>query len=226
MQTRLVGPAIIAPGATKALAALAASAAIAGVSPATQCLVHLRASQLIGCAACTRLHGRALKRKGETNERLGSVADWRGTGRDCFTDAERAALSLTEAVTRAADDETADGRVPDEVWAEASRHYGERALAALFATVTTSDAWHRFHPATATAPEPPAPRQPDESAAEPPQDQPAPENPAPDPDTAARPRAARWTASRPPRPAAPATAAPWTLPRPGPARRAVPRLGW
>ncbi|MFD6187648.1 carboxymuconolactone decarboxylase family protein, partial [Streptomyces goshikiensis] len=163
MQTRLVGPAIIAPGATKALAALAASAAIAGVSPATQCLVHLRASQLIGCAACTRMHGRALKRKGETNERLGSVADWRNSDPACFTDAERAALSLTEAVTQAAGDAMED-RVPDEVWAEASRHYGERALAALFATVTTSDAWHRFHPATAAAPRPPAPRRTDDQA--------------------------------------------------------------
>lgn len=205
MQTRLVGPAIIAPGATKALAALAASAAIAGVSPATQCLVHLRASQLIGCAACTRMHGRALKRKGESNERLGSVADWRNSDPACFTDAERAALSLTEAVTHAAGDAT-DDRVPDEVWAEASRHYGERALAALFATVTTSDAWHRFHPATAK-PGTPAPRQPEPEATE--------RTPAP-----------RWTPSRPPRPVGAATPAPWTQPRPGPARREVPRLGW
>ncbi|MEV6954702.1 carboxymuconolactone decarboxylase family protein [Streptomyces sp. NPDC051183] len=208
MQTRLVGPAIIAPGATKALAALAASAAIAGVSPATQCLVHLRASQLIGCAACTRMHGRALKRKGESNERLGSVADWRNSDPACFTDAERAALSLTEAVTHAAGD-TAHDRVPDEVWAEASRHYGERALTALFATVTTSDAWHRFHPATAR-PATPAPRRPDQA----------------DQQTTARTPAPRWTPSRPPRPAAAATPAPWTQPRPGPARREVPRLGW
>ncbi|MFD9339774.1 carboxymuconolactone decarboxylase family protein [Streptomyces sp. NPDC060028] len=214
MQTRLVGPAIIAPGATKALAALAASAAIAGVSPATQCLVHLRASQLIGCAACTRMHGRALKRKGETNERLGSVADWRNCDPACFTDAERAALSLTEAVTHAAGD-AMDDRVPDEVWAEASRHYGERALAALFATVTTSDAWHRFHPATAAAPKPAAPRQEDDQ----------PDGQA-DPQDSARTKAPRWTPTRPPRPVTPATPAPWTQPRPGPARRAVPRLGW
>lgn len=146
MKTRIPGPAVMAPGSMKALAALSASAALVGVAPATQFLVHLRASQIIGCGTCTRMHGRALKRKGETNARLAAVADWREAPADRFTETERAALALTEAVTRAGD--TPD-RVPDEVWAEAARHYGERALAALFATITTSDAWHRIHPSTA-----------------------------------------------------------------------------
>ncbi|MEV8537185.1 carboxymuconolactone decarboxylase family protein [Streptomyces sp. NPDC051211] len=148
MQTPIPGPAVKAPGSMKALAALSASAALVGVAPATQFLVHLRASQIIGCGTCARMHGRALKRKGESDARLAAVADWRQAPADRFTDTERAAFALTEAVTRAGD--TPD-RVPDEVWAEAARHYGERALAALFATITTSDAWHRIHPTTTTA---------------------------------------------------------------------------
>ena len=69
---------------------------------------------------------RSAKKAGETDERLFAVAAWREA--PYFTDAERAALALTEAVTRLSD--RADP-VPDAIWEEAARHYDEQALAAL-----------------------------------------------------------------------------------------------
>ena len=92
----------------------------------THKLVHLRASQINGCSVCVDMHARELKEAGETDERIFAVAAWRET--PYFTEAERAALALTEAVTRLAD--RADP-VPDTIWDEAARHYDETALAAL-----------------------------------------------------------------------------------------------
>ena len=92
----------------------------------TRELVHLRASQINGCSVCVDMHARDLKQAGETDERLFAVAAWRDA--PYFTDAERAALALTEAVTRLSD--RADP-VPDAVWDEAARHYDEQELAAL-----------------------------------------------------------------------------------------------
>lgn len=96
-----------------------------GVPQRTLDLVHPRASQINGCSVCV---GAAVKARkdGETDERLFTLAAWRGT--PYFTDAERAALALAEAVTRLSDQ--ADP-VPDETWNEAARLYDERALAAL-----------------------------------------------------------------------------------------------
>ncbi|HEU4405730.1 MAG TPA: hypothetical protein VFS43_10600 [Polyangiaceae bacterium] len=84
-----------------------------------------------------------LKKAGETDERLFSVAAWRDA--PYFSEAERAALALTEAVTRLSD--RADP-VPDEVWAEAARHYDEPALAALLVAIAAVNVWNRFNVAT------------------------------------------------------------------------------
>ena len=67
----------------------------------TRKLVHLRASQINGCSVCVDMHARELKKAGETDERIFAVAAWREA--PYFTDAERAALALTEAVTRLSD---------------------------------------------------------------------------------------------------------------------------
>jgi alkylhydroperoxidase family enzyme len=73
-----------------------------------------------------------LKQAGETEERLFAVAAWRDA--PYFNDAERAALALTEGVTRLSDREDP---VPDEIWNEAARHYDEQALAALVIAIAT-----------------------------------------------------------------------------------------
>jgi AhpD family alkylhydroperoxidase len=80
---------------------MGASAEKGGVPAKTLGLVHLRASQINGCSVCVDMHPRVLKKAGETDERLFAVAAWRDA--PYFTDAERAALALTEAVTRLCD---------------------------------------------------------------------------------------------------------------------------
>src|ERR671914_418132 len=126
MQARMKNPAMIVPAAMQALQALNASAEKSGVPPRTLGLVHLRASQINGCSVCVDMHPRLLRHAGETDERLFAVSAWRDA--PYFTDAERAALALAEAVTRLSDREDP---VPDAIWDEAARHFDEAALAAL-----------------------------------------------------------------------------------------------
>jgi AhpD family alkylhydroperoxidase len=127
MQPRMSNIATIVPDAMKALHALGMSAGKGGVPSRTLELVQLRASQINGCSVCVDMHSRALKKAGETDERLFTIAAWRDA--PYFSDAERAALALTEAATRLSD--RADP-VPDEIWNEAARHYDEPSLAACF----------------------------------------------------------------------------------------------
>lgn len=143
MQARMNNPAIIVPGAMQALLALNASAEKGGVPSQTLGLVHLRASQINGCSLCVDMHPRLLKKAGETDERLFAVAAWRDA--PYFTDAERAALALTEAVTRLSD--RADP-VPDEIWDKAARYYDEPALAALIISIALINVWNRLNVAT------------------------------------------------------------------------------
>ena len=143
MQARMKNPTMIVPDAMQALRALGASAEKGGVPPATIGLVQLRASQINGCSVCVDMHSRLMKKEGETDERLFAVAAWRDA--PYFTDAERAALALTEAVTRLSDREDP---VPDEVWEETARHFDEPALAALLVAITTINAWNRLNVAT------------------------------------------------------------------------------
>jgi AhpD family alkylhydroperoxidase len=136
-------PAMIVPGAMQALQALGKCAESGHVPPATLGLVHLRVSQINGCAMCVDMHPRLPQHAGETMERLFAVAVWRDA--PFFTPAERAALALAEAVTRLAD---RDDAVPDVVWNEAARYYDEQALAALLIAITTTNAWNRLNVAT------------------------------------------------------------------------------
>jgi AhpD family alkylhydroperoxidase len=136
-------PVMIVPEAMQAMQALGASAENQGVPAATLGLVHLRASQINGCSVCVDMHPRLLKKAGETDKRLFAVAAWRDT--PYFTEAERAALALTEAVTRLSDREDP---VPDAVWNEAARHYDEPALAALLLAISTINVWNRLNAAT------------------------------------------------------------------------------
>src|SRR5436190_944359 len=101
MQARTTNPAIAVPGAMQALQALAKSTEDGGVSAGIRDLVHLRASQINGCSVCVDMHSRDLKKGGEADERIFAVAAWRES--PYFTDAERAALALTEAATRISD---------------------------------------------------------------------------------------------------------------------------
>jgi AhpD family alkylhydroperoxidase len=143
MQARMTHPAFVVPAAMKALSAYGMAAEGLGVPSTTLELVHLRASQINGCSVCVELHGNALKKEGESDERLFAVAAWRDA--PYFTDAERAALELAEDVTRVAD---RGDPVSDEVWAKASRHYDEQGLSALLIAITSVNVWNRLNAAT------------------------------------------------------------------------------
>ncbi|MCF3144261.1 carboxymuconolactone decarboxylase family protein [Streptomyces platensis] len=105
---------------------------------ATQELVKLRASQINGCAGCIDMHTKEAAAGGETSVRLNLVAAWREA--TVFTEAERAALELTEQGTRIAD---AAGGVTDEAWANAAKHYDEEQLAALVCAIALINAFNR-----------------------------------------------------------------------------------
>ena len=105
---------------------------------ATQNLVMLRASQINGCGVCIDIHTKEAGHAGETPLRVNLVAAWREA--TVFTDAERAALELTEQGTRLAD---AAGGVTDEAWANAAKHYDEEQLAALVCAIALINAFNR-----------------------------------------------------------------------------------
>ncbi|MGW0814217.1 carboxymuconolactone decarboxylase family protein [Streptomyces viridiviolaceus] len=107
---------------------------------ATLELVALRVSQINGCGYCVDMHTKDAVHAGETPQRVNLVAVWREA--TVFTDAERAALELAEQGTRIAD---AAGGVPDEVWANAAKHYDEDQLAALVSAVAVLNALNRLN---------------------------------------------------------------------------------
>ena|SRR5690242_20274921 len=107
---------------------------------ATQELVKLRASQINGCGMCTDMHTKDALAAGETQQRLSLVAAWREA--TVFTEAERAALELTEEGTRIAD---AAGGVSDDVWANAAKHYDNDQLAALACLIALINTYNRLN---------------------------------------------------------------------------------
>jgi AhpD family alkylhydroperoxidase len=136
-------PAFAVPGAWPALEALGQALQASGLPAATVELVHLRASQINGCGVCAVRHPRLARDHGVTDEQLWAVAAWRDT--PFFDGAQRAALALTEALTRIADRPEAVG---DAVWEEAARHYDDASLSALVVAIATINLWNRLNVAT------------------------------------------------------------------------------
>ena len=143
MQARMRNPAVILPAAMQPIQALLKATRQGGVSEEVLELVHLRASQINGCSFCVDSGARSARKAGVTDERIFAVAAWREA--PYFTNAERAALALTEAVTRLAD--RADA-VSDEIWEEAARHYDEQGLAALILMIATTNLFNRLNATT------------------------------------------------------------------------------
>ena len=143
MHARMKNPVVILPDAMGALRALDAATKNEDVPDVTRRLVHLRASQINGCSVCVDMHARELRQAGEPDARIFAVAAWRDA--PYFTDAERAALALTEAVTRLCD---RPDPVPDEIWDEVARHYDEPACAALIFEIALINVWNRLNAAT------------------------------------------------------------------------------
>ena len=143
MQARMKNPAMIFPEAMQALLALNTVTEKSGVPSTTVGLVHLRVSQINGCSVCVDMGSRMLKHGGEKDERIFAVSAWRDA--PYFTDTERAALALSESLTRLSDH---PDPVPDEIWDEAVRHYDEDAIAALLLSIALTNVWNRLNVAT------------------------------------------------------------------------------
>jgi AhpD family alkylhydroperoxidase len=143
MEPRMQHPAFIVPDAMAALQAVGKSVHKSGLDKAIIDLVNLRASQINGCSVCVEMHARDMKKNGETDERIFAVAAWRET--PYFSDDERAALALTEAMTRLADRPDA---VSDDIWDDAADSFDEQALAGLVLAVANINVWNRLNAAT------------------------------------------------------------------------------
>src|SRR5881227_3817270 len=132
IQARMKNPAMLIPEAMQPLMSVVAAVRKSGVPQRTLDLVHLRASQINGCSLCVDMGSRELKKAGETDDRLFAVAAWREAS--YFTEAERAALTLAEAVTRLSD--------------RSNLHYDEKALAALILCIATTNLFNRLNAST------------------------------------------------------------------------------
>jgi AhpD family alkylhydroperoxidase len=140
LEPPITHPVAVFPEAMRALQALGKVAHNPAVPLGTLMLVELRASQINGCSVCVDMHSRDLKQHGDSDERLFGVAAWRDN--PAFDVAERAALGLTEALTRISD---RDDPVSDKVWAEAARHFDEAGLATLVIAIANINTWNRLN---------------------------------------------------------------------------------
>ncbi|TPQ42400.1 alkylhydroperoxidase [Bradyrhizobium guangdongense] len=139
MHARMNHPVMVIPDAMNVLQSLG-NLTKRGLPEKLLELVHLRASQINGCSVCVDMHPKIARKAGETDERIFAVSAWRDT--PYFTDAERAALALTEALTRLSD--RADP-VPDDIWNEADTHFDEAELATLILAIATINVWNRLN---------------------------------------------------------------------------------
>ena len=100
-------------------------------------LVKMRSSQLNGCAYCIDMHSKDARAAGETEQRLYALSAWEEA--PFFTDRERAALALTEAVTL-----VAESHVPQEVLDEAAKHFSPEELGKLVFAIVEINSWNRL----------------------------------------------------------------------------------
>ena len=108
-----------------------------GLEPSLLELIKIRASQMNGCAYCIDMHTKDARARDESEQRIYALSAWRET--PFFTPRERAALALTEAVTR-----VFDGHVPDDLWEEATRHFTEQEMLALTFAAVAINSWNRL----------------------------------------------------------------------------------
>jgi len=140
MQPRMKSPIFSLAGSREALLDISKTVEAAGLPRATLEMVSVRVGQINGCSVCVDMHCRTLRKLGESDARIFSLGAWRET--PYYTEGERAALALAESVTRLSDRSDA---VPDEVWAEAARHFSEPALGALVMATALANLWNRLN---------------------------------------------------------------------------------
>ncbi|MFF7313008.1 carboxymuconolactone decarboxylase family protein [Streptomyces sp. NPDC008137] len=141
MQARMTNPAYVLTGAMKGIGGIFQAIGEGGLPQELAEIVGLRASQINGCGACVHGHTVNLRKAGVSEERISAVAAWRHA--PFFSDAERAALKLTEAMTRLAD--LSDESVPDVLWDEVADHFDEKELSGLILTVSLTNMFNRIN---------------------------------------------------------------------------------
>ena len=107
------------------------------LEPALLHLVKMRASQINGCAYCLDLHSKDARAEGETEQRLYALSAWEET--PFFTDRERVALALTEAITL-----VREVHVPDAVYEKAKESFSDEELVNLTLAIITINGWNRL----------------------------------------------------------------------------------
>jgi AhpD family alkylhydroperoxidase len=115
------------------------NAAAKDIEPELGELIKVRASQINHCAFCLDMHTRDARKHGVSDQKLDVLAAWDEAGH-LFTERERAALALTEAIT-----DLGNGHVPDEVYARAAAAFTERELGQVIAMAVTINAWNRIN---------------------------------------------------------------------------------
>ena len=143
LEPRIKNLLALVPGPAKAIRELHQSIDRDAVPSSTLELVHLRVSQINGCSFCVDSGWKSARQDGETEERLVTVAAWREA--PYFTDGERAALALAEAVTRIAD---RPDPVPDEIWDDAARYFDDKGLMAIVLMIATTNVFNRVNVST------------------------------------------------------------------------------
>jgi AhpD family alkylhydroperoxidase len=126
------------PEGSRAMFAFEKAVAASGLEPTLLELLRMRASQVNACAYCIDMHTKDALAAGESDQRLHALSAWRDT--PFFSERERAALALSEAVTRLEGQE-----VPDEVLAEARRHFTDEEVARIVFAVVAINAWNRLN---------------------------------------------------------------------------------
>jgi AhpD family alkylhydroperoxidase len=142
MEARMPNPLLVVPGAMDIVKAMQKALHDVDTSVDLE-WVALRASQINGCAVCLEMHTDALRKAGEPEEKIAAVPAFRESR--WFTDAERAALALTEAATRLADKGEA---VPDAIWDEAADHFSEQELGLIVLEIGAINFFNRINAAT------------------------------------------------------------------------------
>lgn len=139
-ERRMTNPAQILPDALKGIGHLLAAVDKSGLPASTAELVGLRTSQVNGCAACLEGHAVTGKKHGLTDSQIVGVAAWRES--PFFDGAQKAALALTDALTRLAD---SGDPVPDELWRDVTKHYDEQQAAGLLVSIATHNLFNRVN---------------------------------------------------------------------------------
>ncbi len=125
------------PKAVEAMRELERAVRDCGIEPLLLELVKLRASQLNACASCLDVHGKAARRRGETEQRLDVLPAWRDT--PFYSPRERAALAWSEALTL-----LPHSGAPDDVFADVDAHFSAQEAAALTFAAISINGWNRL----------------------------------------------------------------------------------